>query len=50
MYSETVIIPITVNPSTLTIVNQSGVGVTLKSVSGSATGGPGAYMTILKLQ
>ncbi len=50
LYSETVIVHITVNPSTLRILNSSGVPVTLQSVSNSATGGPGAYMTILKLQ
>ena len=50
MYSETVIVHVTVNPTTLRIVNTSGTSVTLESVSNSTTGGPGAYMTILKLQ
>ncbi len=50
MYSLTVIVNIGVNPSTLSIVNTSGVAVTLNNVSATAAGGPAAYMTVLKLQ
>ncbi len=49
MYSLTVIVNIS-NPSTLSIVNTSGVAVTLNNVGATAGGGPAAYMTMLKLQ
>jgi len=50
LYSETVIVNVTVNPSTLTLVNESSTAVSLQNITGTAGGGPGAYITILKLQ
>jgi len=48
--AQTILVRITVNPSTLTLVNTSGANRNLNNASGLATGGPVAYMTIVKLQ
>ena len=45
-----IIIRITTNPSTLTVVNVGSGTVQLESLSLTATGAPAAYVTIVKLQ
>ena len=48
--SLTTIVSIPTNPSNLTMVNNSGGNVTANNASGTATGQPAAYVTIVKLQ
>jgi hypothetical protein len=49
MYSMTTIVPISVNPTTVALVNGAAAAAGLNNATVSSTGAPAAYMTITKL-
>jgi copper(I)-binding protein len=50
MYTMTTIVQITVNPTTLTLVNTAAASATLNNASNTAGGAPAAYMQITQLR
>ena len=50
MYSITSIVRITTNPTTIRLVNRSGASFNIGNASTLPTGGPAAYVTIIKIK
>ncbi len=49
MNSETILVHVTTNPSTIKVVNNSGSSITLNNGSETSAGGPIAYVTLIKI-